>query len=187
MEEVWRTVPGLIYQVSNKNGWRQPLKNGYRYSKGRINQGRRLMSLGRGKCIMFHVCVAKAFPEICGEWFEGCHVHHKDFNPLNNVPENLVVMTEHEHLQLHYQYQPDSFKKPSEKRSKSISKALRGRRATEKHVPIFQYTLDGVLVKEWECISDVTSDGYSPGNVCSCCRGRLKTAGGYIWKYKKEA
>lgn len=48
-----------------------------------------------------HILVAKAFPEICGEWFEGCHVHHIDHNPLNNRADNLKVMTAEEHIKLH--------------------------------------------------------------------------------------
>ena len=179
--EKWREVEGHPgYFVSNC----ERLRHGNRILVGRVTHGRRMVSFGRNTETFYHVIVAKAFPEICGNWFEGCHVHHKDFNPLHNTPDNLIVMTEREHLQLHYQHQPDSFRKPSEKRSKSISKALRGRRAPEKHIPILQYTLDGVLVKEWECISDVTSAGYSPGNVCWCCRGKIKTAYGFKWSYK---
>lgn len=48
-----------------------------------------------------HILVAKAFPEICGEWFEGCHVHHKDHNPLNNRADNLQIMTAKDHIKLH--------------------------------------------------------------------------------------
>lgn len=29
------------------------------------------------------------------------HVHHKDFNPSNNTPENLVIMNAHDHLSMH--------------------------------------------------------------------------------------
>lgn len=36
-------------------------------------------------------CVAKAFPEICGELFDGCEVDHIDTNRLNNNAYNLKV------------------------------------------------------------------------------------------------
>ena len=29
--------------------------------------------------------------------------------------------------------------------------------------------------------------GISIGNICSCCNGKLNTAGGYIWKKKRGA
>ena len=182
-DEVWRDVVGYEgVSVSNKNGFKH---NNKTYC-GRINRGYRSVSLGKNSEILYHILVAKAFPEICGEWFEGCEVHHKDFNKLNNVPENLIILSSSEHHKLHYQYMSDTFKKPSPKRNESIRKALIGRRAIERHIPILQLTLNRELVKEWECIKDVESEGYSPGNVCWCCKGRLKTAYGYIWRYKKK-
>lgn len=60
-----------------------------------------------GKTVYIHTLVAKAFPEICGEWFEGCEVHHKDCNPLNNCAENLIVCTKEEHLLFHKKYKEE--------------------------------------------------------------------------------
>lgn len=40
-----------------------------------------------------HTIVAKAFPEICGEWFEGCEVDHIDTNKQNCSAYNLRVVT----------------------------------------------------------------------------------------------
>jgi len=36
-----------------------------------------------------------------GYGFAGNHVHHKDFNPWNNRPENLQVLPAKEHVRLH--------------------------------------------------------------------------------------
>lgn len=33
--------------------------------------------------------------------FSECHIHHKDHNKLNNNKDNLMVLTEREHLQIH--------------------------------------------------------------------------------------
>lgn len=57
-----------------------------------------------GKTQYLHVLVAKAFPEICGKYFEGCHVHHKDFNSANNAAENLMVVTTEEHGRIHREH-----------------------------------------------------------------------------------
>lgn len=54
-----------------------------------------------GKKQFLHILVAKAFPEICGKWFEGCEVHHKNKNPLDNRASNLMVVTKEEHIRLH--------------------------------------------------------------------------------------
>ena len=56
-------------------------KNGYlsvTLSKNGIHETKRL-----------HELIAMTFPEICGEWFPGAEVDHKDGNKLNNKPENL--------------------------------------------------------------------------------------------------
>lgn len=50
---------------------------------------------------LYAVFVAKNNPDICGEWFEGCEVHHKDGNPSNDVPENLICLTPQEHHSAH--------------------------------------------------------------------------------------
>jgi len=50
-------------------------------------------------------------------------------------------------------------------------------------ITITQYNLDGSFIKEWE--SATTASKYLNLNKCSirlCCRGILKTSGGFIWK-----
>ena len=185
-KEVWRKVEDYpCYEISNKNGWRNICRN--KSYSGTIpkSKGYRYVSVGKYRLQQgYHILVAKAFPEICGEWFEGCHVHHKNHNRLDNRPENLEVISASEHSHLHYKDQPDSFRKPSDKRSESISKALKGRRAPEKHAPIIQISKEGNEIRQWDCISDVQKElGYSAGNICWCCKGKIKTAYGFVWRY----
>jgi hypothetical protein len=52
---------------------------------------------------------------------------------------------------------------------------------------LLQFSQDGILIKEWPSgIEASKSLGIQGSNIASCCRGRLKTAGGFIWKYKIE-
>lgn len=71
----------------------------------RKNRGRypfyRIRTNNKRKDVYIHILVAKAFPEICGEWFEGCEVHHKDENPDNFNAFNLEVMSCAEHKREH--------------------------------------------------------------------------------------
>lgn len=54
-------------------------------------------------------------------------------------------------------------------------------------VSITQLDLDGNYIREWDSMADVTRElGISTGNICSCCQGKYKTAGGYIWKYNQS-
>ena len=48
--------------------------------------------------------------------------------------------------------------------------------------PILQYSLDGELIREWECAADVGKE--VSGHICLCLKGKTKSAHGYIWKYK---
>lgn len=41
------------------------------------------------------------------------HVHHVDFNPKNNNPENLQILSKHDHLQLHGRMAKQSWENPT--------------------------------------------------------------------------
>lgn len=49
----------------------------------------------------------------------------------------------------------------------------------------FQYTKEGDFVQEWNCISDAEKKySIAHGKISAVCKGKRKSAGGYIWKYK---
>jgi len=48
-----------------------------------------------------------------------------------------------------------------------------------------QYTKQGILIREWQSGREAGQTlGISSGSISSCCRKILKSAGGFIWKYK---
>lgn len=50
--------------------------------------------------------------------------------------------------------------------------------------PIAQYTLKGTLVRIWKSMMDAQRvKGYNAGGICNCCKGKRKSAYGYVWKY----
>ena len=51
------------------------------------------------------------------------------------------------------------------------------------NMPVLQYSLDGELIREWECAADVGKEVKS--NICKCLKGKYKQAYGFIWKYKE--
>lgn len=53
-----------------------------------------------------------------------------------------------------------------------------------KSTPVIQYTLDGIFVKEYSTIAEPLRLGL--GDIDAALRGRQKTAGGYIWKFKEQ-
>lgn len=54
-------------------------------------------------------------------------------------------------------------------------------------IPVLQFTKDGIFIKEWLSMNEVKRQlGISKGNICWCCKGKVKSAGGFIWKYKNK-
>ena len=47
-----------------------------------------------------------------------------------------------------------------------------------------QYDLTGKFIKKWQFIIDTERElGIKAQNISQCCTGKLKTAGGYMWKH----
>lgn len=118
-KEIWRPVVGYegLYEVSNKSNVRSVDRlvrnvrgNGFHVRKGvvltpcgtyngydlRLQVA--LSKNGKSKNFLIYRLSAFAFPEICGEYFEGAVVDHKDGNPLNNNVENLEFVPQSENI-----------------------------------------------------------------------------------------
>lgn len=71
---------------------------------GKIIKGkddRKYIKVSNSQWMSYNVYVAKQNPDICGEWFDGCEVHHKDGNRENDDPNNLICLTKEEHHKIH--------------------------------------------------------------------------------------
>ena len=91
----------------------------------------------------------------------------------------------------------------SEEMKKKISEALSGEKAywygkhhseeLKKKISesmgvngILQFSKDGELIAEYSSIHEAERNtGCNNCNICKCCKGKYKSAGGFIWKYKK--
>lgn len=51
---------------------------------------------------------------------------------------------------------------------------------------VSQYTIDGDFIKRWESATEAGNFGYSRLSILQCCKGKIKTSGGYIWKYAED-
>lgn len=53
--------------------------------------------------------------------------------------------------------------------------------------PVLQYSLKGEFIKEWESIhAPSVKLNIHISSVFKCCRGEIKTGGGFIWRYKTD-
>ena len=100
----------------------------------------------------------------------------------------LIFLTKAEHNSLHKRGV-----QLSEEHKKALSKALKGVPLSEEHKKaigeakskkILQFTKSGEFIKEWPSLNEAERElGIARSNICGCCNGKRKSAGGYIWKY----
>jgi len=161
-EEIWKpvTIKGYEhYMVSNQGR----IKN----DKGKIHtgtrmRGYRMTTLTRNKeqkHVLIHVVVALAFiknpkPDEYDE------VNHKDKNRSNNFVDNLEW----------------------------CDHPTNGRHSSNPHNyktgPIGQYDANGNLVKKWDKSTDASKSlKIRHCSIMKACKGKQKTAGGFVWKY----
>lgn len=54
-----------------------------------------------------------------------------------------------------------------------------------KKVKVLQLTLDGVPLASYNSANEAEKvTGISRGSILRCCKGKVKRAGNFIWRYK---
>jgi predicted GIY-YIG superfamily endonuclease len=53
---------------------------------------------------------------------------------------------------------------------------------------VLQYTLSGDFISEWDSAKTVQRELKTiyATNITQCCKGKYRTSGGYVWKYKQQ-
>ena len=165
MDEIWRDIEGYegLYKISNKGRVKSLYKGSERILKlwdnGRGYLRVYLTKENTSKYIRVHRLVARAFipnPHNLPE------VNHKDENKKNNYVENLEWCD----------------------RRYNVNYGSRNERVSKK---ILQYSKSGEFIREWQGAREVERVlGIDNSHINACCRGKQKSAYGFIWKYKEK-
>ena len=174
MKEEWKDIKDYegLYQVSN---WGKILSLNYRntgkprlMNTGTDKDGYLVVYLsknGEDKLCKVHRLVAQTFipnPDNLPQ------VNHKDEDKTNNRVENLEWKSPKDN---------SNHGTRTERVAKANANGIRSK-------PVLQFSLSGDLIREWPSIGECGRNGFSKGNVWSCCNGKLPHYKGYIWRYK---
>lgn len=178
--EIWKDVVGYegFYQVSNEGNVRSldrcvKCSNSIRFYKGRVlaqcrdDKGyyRVLLTIaGRHKSKQVHRLVAEAFID---NPYNKPEVNHKDEDPSNNCIDNLEWCDKVYNLSY----------------GTGRERSIRSHR-----MAVLQIDIDGNLVGEYEGVNKAAEAIGKPKDataITRCCKGKRKTAHGYIWRYKE--
>lgn len=176
--EIWKDIEGYegIYQVSSYGrikSLRYRHSSKVRIMKQQIVKGPYYtveFNYKRKRDIRYvHRIVAKAFPEICGDYFEGAECNHKDENGLNNNASNLEWVTS----------------KYNNNYGTRLKRSLETKRINGKrNIPVNQLDLDGNFIKTWASATIAAEQlGVGQGHISSCLTGKRQTAYGFKWEY----
>lgn len=79
----------------------------------------------------------------------------------------------------------DKLSKSAKSNKKILNNLKLGSEFSKKN--IIQLDKNKLFIREWESLSDASRYlNINVGNISKCLKGKIKTSGGYIWKYKSD-
>ena len=156
--EVEKKAANRLYNdkyISKPSGRANNLLTSYRREDKKYNRGECTLT---AEWIVEHIFTQPCAH--CGEsdWRKiGCN---RLDNSLPHTPDNVEPCCKHCN---------DLF--AAKEKKKTLSKT------------VYQYTLDGKLIKVWESTAECGRNGFDRTGIGKCCNGKLKTHKGCIWSF----
>ena len=169
MDEIWRDIENYegLYKISNKGRVKSLYKGSERILRPVIDKyGYMFVYLCNNnvrKYFKLHRLVAQAF---IPNPYNLPEVNHKDENKKNNCVENLEWITHIDNCNYGTRN-----KRVGDSRSK----------------PILQYSKSGEFIKELPSSREAERIlGIANQHIIACCKGKRKSSGGFVWRYKEK-
>lgn len=172
----WGRILSLNYRNTGKAKLMNPSDNGYGYFQVELRKN------GKRKHCLVHRLVAQTFlpnPENKPE------VNHIDEDKTNNfVFLNEDGSINKEKSNLEWKTHIDNLNHGTRnERAAKTNKIVQINGKLSK--PVLQLSLSGELIREWPSTMEIQRQlGYNNANISACCRGKQKTAYGFLWMYK---
>ena len=107
----------------------------------------------------------------------------------NRPASELIFVTKQMHMKIHREMRSKAGKIVGKKYG-AINGTIVGKKygainGKKRSIPILQFAKDGTFIKEWQSAGEAQSKlGIWQPHICDCCKGKRKTAGGFVWMYK---
>lgn len=179
MDEIWKTFRHRVdkrhpyaskWEVSNKGRIK---RDGEIVDPEISDWGYKILSFG---CV--HKIVAEEFvPKTEEDIRLGRNeVDHIDSDKLNNNVSNLRWCTH-----------PENINFPLARKHQYESAKENGFKGRPPKKPVVQYDTEGNIIAEYDSILEAgDACGIWKGGISTVLKGKQRTAGGYIWKYKED-
>ena len=166
--EIWKPIVGYDgYEISNlgrvkslgnNKTRKEKILKSRKHKDGYLYVG--FYKEGKPKMFSVHRLVAKAF---IPNYDNLPQVNHINEDKTDNRVENL------EWCSIEYNINYGS-------RNEKVTKS--------KSIPILQFSKTGDFIKKWDGIRQVEKElGFNSTHISKCCKGKRKTAYGFIWHY----
>ena len=100
---------------------------------------------------------------------------------FNRPASELIFVTRSMHKKLHR----EQMKKCGKIGGKINGKKYGAINGKKRSLPIIQFTKSGEFMKEWPSAKEAERQlGIAQSHICTCLKGRCKSTGGFVWRYK---
>lgn len=165
MEEIWRDIPNYDgYQVSNL---------------GRVKSKKKILKPQTTKKGYLYISVYKGKKEIHR------YIHRLVAQAFIPNPNNLPQINHKNEIKADNRVENLEWCSPAYNNSYGNGRKIMTKTKIEKYgKKVDQYDLQGNFIKTWNSIREIERKiNIRHSNIINCCKNKVKTAGGYIWKY----